>query len=79
MQERPEILITPKNDMSPAAPISTIGTTHGSELITHKMTAPRTTMTTAAKDPDLVYKIAFFQYFTFAFMQIYPFTLQPIE
>jgi hypothetical protein len=47
--------------MSTPATIATVRSTHCSELITHEMFAARPSMSAAAKDLDLVYKIAFFQ------------------
>jgi hypothetical protein len=81
MEQGPEVFIAFQDDMPASASITTIGAAHGSKLIPHKMPAARSTMTTAAKDPDLVNKIAFFQYFMFALpckyiRSVIPFTMK---
>ena len=83
MEQGPEIFVAFQNDMPPSAAVTSIGSTHGGKLIPHEMPAARPTMTTAAKDPYLVNKIAFFQYFMFALPCKYirsakPFTMKPV-
>jgi hypothetical protein len=51
--------------MATPAAIPAIGATHGREFITHEMFASRPTMATAAKNANLVYKIALLQLVTF--------------
>lgn len=46
--------------MTPSAAITTIWAGKGIELGSHKMPAAGTTMPASAKNPDLIYKIAFF-------------------
>ena len=46
--------------MGPAAPITPVRATQGGEFVAAKMFNTRPTMSTPAKDPDLVNKIAFF-------------------
>jgi hypothetical protein len=43
--------------MRPSSAITTIRTTHGSQFVTHEMTASRSAMSTPAKYLDLVYKV----------------------
>lgn len=52
--------------MGTTTTIATVRSAHGGELVTHKMLAACSTMSAAAKDPDLVNKIALLQNFIFA-------------
>ena len=61
VQKGPEVSVASKNDMSATASISTIGSAHGREFITHEVLITGTTMAAATKYPDLIYEIAFLQ------------------
>ena len=46
--------------MTATASIPAVGTAHGREFVSHKVSAPCSAMAGAAKDPDLINKIALF-------------------
>ena len=56
--------------MATTTTITAIRATHCGEFITHKVLAACTTMSTAAKYPDLVYEIAFFQNAIFVWVPV---------
>ena len=57
MQERPQIFIAAKDNMSTPSAVTTIGTRKCIELGAHKMLTSCASMSTAAEYPDLVYEI----------------------
>jgi hypothetical protein len=61
MQQCPEVFIAFQDNMATTAAITAIGPAHGREFIAHKVLAAGTTVAAAAKDPDLVNKVAFLQ------------------
>ena len=56
--------------MATTTTITAIRATHCGEFITHKVLAACTTMSTAAKYPDLVYEVAFFQIVIFVWVPV---------
>ena len=52
--------------MRTTATVTSIGSTHGSEFVAHKVLAAGASMAASAENPDLVNEIALFQLCVFA-------------
>jgi len=70
VKECPEVAIATQDDVSAATAVATVWATEGGEFVTHKVTAAGATVAAAAKNPDLIYKVALFQNISIV-LQIY--------
>jgi hypothetical protein len=65
VQEGPEVAVSAKDNMRTTPAIAAIRSTHCCELVPHKMPATGASMSTSAKNPDLINEITLLQYANF--------------